>query len=335
MGVKEDWAAKVNAKGDEIRDAKKSKAAKEAIMPLVEQLKALKAGYEEAVGEPFPAAVGAQPKKKKAAAPAPKEDPRVDGKLSKNEEKKAARKAVAANKKLEYVAAGTVSSKNTLHPPKPSSGGGGGGGGGSVVASMNAAQVQAFLDSVALDRYATAFGGVDGPALAGMGDAALKSAGMTFAPHRRKILKLVSGSTATGGGSAWTAELARKGASIEANAGLLLTTVASQLPIVTQFDESAEAAAAPPQAQRAQRPKAKTEPNIPKPVAQTTQVKGNQNIGSKQNQATPAPAVSHPPQSFANIDFSRLKTMTAKSFVGCLSESACIFRRRRVTSAKA
>ena len=33
MGAKEDWTAKVNAKGDEIRDAKKAKAAKEAIMP--------------------------------------------------------------------------------------------------------------------------------------------------------------------------------------------------------------------------------------------------------------------------------------------------------------
>ena len=69
MGAKEDWTAKVNAKGDEIRDAKKAKAAKEAIMSLVEQLKALKEEYEKAVGEPFPAPVAA-PKKEEGGRPA-------------------------------------------------------------------------------------------------------------------------------------------------------------------------------------------------------------------------------------------------------------------------
>ena len=62
------WA-QVGAKGDEIRDAKKAKAAKEAIMSLVEQLKALKEEYEKAVGEPFPAPVAA-PKKEEGGRPA-------------------------------------------------------------------------------------------------------------------------------------------------------------------------------------------------------------------------------------------------------------------------
>ena len=246
MGVKEDWTAKVNAKGDEIRDAKKAQAAKEQIMPLVEQLNALKAEYATAVGEPFPAPAAAAPKKKKGpAAPAKKDD----GKPSKNDEKKAARKAAAAAKKAEY-AAGTTTAK-----PKPAAGkpaaaagaapaaAGSSGASSSTVGGMSAAQVQAFLGSVALDKYATALGGVDGAALAGMDDAALKSAGVSFAPHRRKLLKLVSGRG--GGGSAAMVAVAVAGATIAANAELLLTTVISELAAVQAQIGSTEAAAAP------------------------------------------------------------------------------------------
>ena len=71
MGLKEDEAAKVNAIGDKIRELKKQKAAKEVVLAEVEKLKAQKAAYEQAVGEPFPAPAPAPAPKKKAPAPAP------------------------------------------------------------------------------------------------------------------------------------------------------------------------------------------------------------------------------------------------------------------------
>eukprot|EP01048_Picozoa_sp_COSAG05_P035539 COSAG05_NODE_15503_length_368_cov_0.546468_1_plen_64_part_10 len=63
--TKEAITAKVNAKGDAIRQAKAAKADKQVIMPLVEELKALKSEYEAMVGEPWPT-LAATAKKKKA-----------------------------------------------------------------------------------------------------------------------------------------------------------------------------------------------------------------------------------------------------------------------------
>jgi hypothetical protein len=46
--------AKVKAKGDEVREAKKAKASKEVVVSLIDELKALKAEYEKLAGEPWP-----------------------------------------------------------------------------------------------------------------------------------------------------------------------------------------------------------------------------------------------------------------------------------------
>jgi hypothetical protein len=261
MGVKEDETAKVNAIGDKIRELKKAKAAKEEIMAEVEKLKAAKAAYEAAVGEPFPAPAPAPSKKKKKEAPAPA-PAKNDGELSKNEAKKAARKAAAAVKKAEY-AKGTIPPKEKASPgapkgpakpaaaaPAPAPAGSG-----SKVGAMDAAQVQTYLSSFALGKYAKALGGVDGATLASMDDAALKSRGVTFAPHRRKLLKLVSG--AGGGGTAAIAAVALAGATVAANATPLLATVISALAAVQEQIGSGETSPAPaPYSHAAVRPSA-------------------------------------------------------------------------------
>ena len=57
--------ANVVAIADRIRQLKKEKVQKEVIMAEVEKLKAAKAAYEAAVGEPFPAPAPQQSSKKK------------------------------------------------------------------------------------------------------------------------------------------------------------------------------------------------------------------------------------------------------------------------------
>lgn len=249
MGVKEDEAAKVNAVGDKIRELKAAKAEKDVIMAEVEKLKAAKAAYEAAVGEPFPAPAPAPSKKKKQQAAAPTPAPNKPGEMSKNDAKKAARKAAAAAKKAEY-AKGNI-------PPKQKSDGKKGGAdaaakaaapGGSI-SQMDAAQVQAYLKSVCLDKYAEALAGVDGASLAAMDDGTLKSRGVAFAPHRRKLLKLVSGSGA--GSSAALLAVALAGATVAANASPLLAAVKSALAAVEQQIGSAEGMPPPSRGQSA------------------------------------------------------------------------------------
>ena len=239
MGVKEDEAAKVNAIGERIRTLKQSKAEKEVIMAEVEKLQAAKAAYEKAVGEPFPAPAPAPAKKKKAApAPAP-----AEGGLSKNEAKKAAKKAAAAAKKAEY-ASGNIAPKqpsaDKKSDTKKAATAPGSKAPGSKVSAMDAAQVQAYLKSVSLEKYAKALAGVDGASLAAMDDGALKSRGVAFAPHRRKLLKLVSGSGADG--SAAILAVALAGATVVATATPLLAAVKSALAAVEEQIGSVEGA---------------------------------------------------------------------------------------------
>jgi hypothetical protein len=250
MGVKEDEAAKVNAVGDKIRQLKAAKAEKDVIMAEVEKLKAAKVAYEAAVGEPFPAPAPA-PSKKKKQAPASSTAKTQEGQMSKNDQKKAARKAAAAAKKAEY-AKGNI-------PPKQKSDGKKGGAAApattapasaSSVSGMDAAQVQAYLKSVSLEKYAKALSGVDGATLATMDDGALKGRGVAFAPHRRKLLKLVSGSGA--GSSAALLAVALAGATVAANASPLLATVKSALAAVEQQIGSVDGTLTTPSQSRGQ-----------------------------------------------------------------------------------
>jgi hypothetical protein len=107
---------------------------------------------------------------------------------------------------------------------------------------MDAAQVQAYLKSVSLEKYAKALAGVDGASLAAMDDGALKSRGVAFAPHRRKLLKLVSGSGADG--SAAILAVALAGATVVATATPLLAAVKSALAAVEEQIGSVEGAGA-------------------------------------------------------------------------------------------
>ena len=98
---------------------------------------------------------------------------------------------------------------------------------------MSPAQVQEFLHATALERYAEALAGVDGATLVGMDDAALHRAGVMFAPHRRKIARLMRGGRgASGSGSGATAAILRAGASVAAHATPLLASVCSALAAV-------------------------------------------------------------------------------------------------------
>ena len=63
--TKESLIAAVTAKGDEVRAAKANKMPKDEMMALVEQLKGLKAKYEEVTGEPYPAPASARSSKSK------------------------------------------------------------------------------------------------------------------------------------------------------------------------------------------------------------------------------------------------------------------------------
>ena len=66
--------------------------------------------------------------------------------------------------------------------------------------SMTVEQVGQYLQSVVLGKYSGQFAksGIDGAKLMKCSDADLCKAGMTFRPHRRKLLKLLHGENATG-----------------------------------------------------------------------------------------------------------------------------------------
>lgn len=68
-----------------VREAKKAKAAKDVIMPMVEKLNALKKEYETVTGEPYPTP-GAAPKKEKK-----KQEPKADPRAAKAAAKAAAK----------------------------------------------------------------------------------------------------------------------------------------------------------------------------------------------------------------------------------------------------
>ena len=236
--------AKVNAKGDDIRKLKAAKASKDEVMVLVAELNALKAEYEAAAGKSWPAPAPA-PKKKKGQQQQKQQAKKSEG-PSKNEAKKAARKAAAAAKKAEYKDA-----KKTGAPP-PSSGKKGKP---SSVGGMSVQQVSAFLRSVALDKYSDAFAkaGIDGAKLESMGDAELAAAGMSFAPHRRKLLKMLGGGGSSGGGGALGAVL-KAAASAVAQSSPLLASVQEALAAVReQLGEDETTAAKAPYSHPAHR----------------------------------------------------------------------------------
>ena len=231
--------AKVNAKGDDIRKLKAAKASKDEVMANVAELNALKAEYEAAAGKPWPAPAPA-PKKKKGQPQQQKKQAQKSEGPSKNEAKKAARKAAAAAKKAEYKDA-----KKTGAPP-PSSGKKGKP---SSVGGMSVQQVSAFLSSVALDKYSDAFAkaGIDGAKLESMGDAELAAAGMSFAPHRRKLLKMLGGGGGGGGGGGALGAVLKAAASAVAQSSPLLASVQEALAAVREQlgEEETTAAKAP------------------------------------------------------------------------------------------
>ncbi len=116
MSSKEELTALVTAKGEEIKALKAAKGDKSEIDKLVEQLKALKAKYQEVTGEAYPAPAPVEKKKETPAAPAAtteKEGP------SKNDLKKAAKAAEKDKKRAEYKAAGGKDADAEVVPAQP------------------------------------------------------------------------------------------------------------------------------------------------------------------------------------------------------------------------
>ena len=169
MATKESLAAGITAVGDAIRVAKTKKAGKDAIMSKVAELKSLKAKYAEVAGEPWPQQSGENKGGKKLADQNKAPTQSKEGKTGKQSSEKR-----AADSTAKYSSS-----------PSPKSS--------SNIARMGSAEVSQFLSGLTLERYAGAFAKkeVDGACLIAASDADLASYGMSFGPHRKKLLTIL------------------------------------------------------------------------------------------------------------------------------------------------
>ena len=99
--TKESLIAAVTAKGDEVRAAKANKMPKEEMMALVEQLKGLKAKYEQVTGEPYPAPASARSSKKKKKDTGDQGQKQEKKQKQKQKQKPAAEPAAAGAPKIQ------------------------------------------------------------------------------------------------------------------------------------------------------------------------------------------------------------------------------------------
>lgn len=191
-GAKEAITAKVTAKGDEIRVAKITKKDKGTIMSLVEELKTLKAEYENIAGEPWPTPA-ASPKNKKGGGGG-QTPAAAGGELSKNAAKKAASKAAAAAKKKEKYGPGAKNESQQQASPAAAAATPAGGiatvpAPKGRVDGMSVSDVATVLEKLGLGEHKTKFAEakIDGRTLIQVVDADLVDLGISDPSQRKKL----------------------------------------------------------------------------------------------------------------------------------------------------